>query len=284
MKYLVLGSDGQIGNHLVRYLTNQGHTVFTFDIASSSSEDLRIDNNSLLIERMLACDFVYFLAFDVGGSRYLKQYQNTYEFISNNIKIMDNTFSCLKETGKPFLFASSQMSNMDYSSYGILKRIGEYYTDTLQGLVVKCWNVYGIETDETKSHVITDFIRKALDANVIDMMTDGSEERQFLFADDCCDCFYRLSLLYGKLDRSKEYHVTSFEWAKIVNVAEYISNSIPCKIIPSNAKDTIQQDARNEPNPWILNYWKPSIGIRQGVAKMCDYYREQYKHINQSNC
>ena len=38
---------------------------------------------------------------------------------------MVNTFDLLAKYKKPFLFASSQMSNMGYSNYGILKLLGE---------------------------------------------------------------------------------------------------------------------------------------------------------------
>ena len=54
------------------------------------------------------------------------------------------------------------MSNMSYSPYGLLKNIGEKYTEILGGLVVKFLNVYGIEKDLKKSHVITDFILMSL--------------------------------------------------------------------------------------------------------------------------
>ena len=64
-----------------------------------------------------------------------------------------------KDYSKPFVFASSQMSNMSYSPYGVMKRVGELYTKSLNGLIVKFWNVYGIEKDMEKAHVITDFIR-----------------------------------------------------------------------------------------------------------------------------
>lgn len=275
MNYLVLGSDGQIGSHLVEYLRKQGNTVSTFDIVSSPEEDLRINENPLLLHRMQEADFVYFLAFDVGGSRYLKQYQNTYEFIRNNTKIMDSVFSCLHETKKPFLFASSQMSSMDYSSYGTQKRIGEYYTKVLNGITVKFWNVYGIEKDESKAHVITDFIRKAIRTKTIDMMTDGTEERQFLYAEDCCECLYKLSLCYDSLDRNEEYHVTSFRWCKIIDVAKYIAGFIPCKIVPSHHTDPVQQNAKNEPDASIYKYWKPSTSIEEGIRLMCEYYSKQ---------
>jgi nucleoside-diphosphate-sugar epimerase len=277
MKYLVVGSDGQIGSHLVEYLQEQGNSVSTFDIVSSIEQDLRIHKNPLLKQKMQECDFVYFLAFDVGGSRYLKKYQNTFDFINNNTKIMDTTFSCLRETGKPFLFASSQMSNMDYSSYGTQKRIGEYYTDVLGGITVKFWNVYGVEKDETKSHVITDFIQKALNVGIIDMMTDGSEERQFLYANDCCECLYKLSLVYSSLSRNEQYHITNFKWTKIIDIANHISDIIPCKVIPSITKDLIQNNMRNEPDCSILKYWNPNTDIKQGITNMCNYYKNLQK-------
>ena len=71
------------------------------------------------------------------------------------------------------------MSNMSYSPYGVLKNVGELYTKSLGGKIVHFWNVYG-EKDHDK-HVITDFIRKGFETGVIDMLTDGTEEREFLY-------------------------------------------------------------------------------------------------------
>ena len=72
--------------------------------------------------------------------------------------MMVNAFEYIARYKKPFVFASSQMSNMSYSPYGVMKRVGELYTQSLNGLIVKFWNVYGIEKDMEKAHVITDFI------------------------------------------------------------------------------------------------------------------------------
>jgi nucleoside-diphosphate-sugar epimerase len=93
---------------------------------------------------------------------------------------LENVFALLEKYNKRFIFASSQMSNMSYSPYGVMKRVGELYTTSLRGLIVKFWNVYGIEKDYEKSHVITDFIRKGFEEGDFEMMTDGTEERQFL--------------------------------------------------------------------------------------------------------
>ena len=145
--FLVLGSSGQIGSALADRIKKNGDKVIEFDLVRSPEEDLRIHENSKLEQAVKDADFVFFLAFDVGGSRYLKTYQNTYDFVSNNIKIIDRTFDLIHKYRKPFIFASSQMANMSYSSYGLLKSIGEKVTEILGGVVVKFWNVYGLETD-----------------------------------------------------------------------------------------------------------------------------------------
>jgi len=271
MKYLVLGSAGQVGAALTGFLKKAGHEVLEFDSARYSEEDLRITNNPILIERMEQSDFVFFLAFDVGGSRYLKRYQHTFEFVSNNIKLMQNTFELLKQMDKPFIFASSQMSNMSHSPYGQLKALGEIYTKQLNGLVVKFWNVYGVEHDLEKSHVITDFLLKAKQKKIIDMMTDGSEQRQFLFADDCSECLVELSKNYNNLPRTEELHLTNFKWYTIRDVAEIIVTLYPgTQIQPALTVDEVQKDKRNEPNPFILNYWQPKTELHEGIQLVND--------------
>ena len=265
MKYLVLGSSGQIGLELSVFLKNKGHHVIEFDIAKNLEEDLRIRD---VLETILPeIDFVMFLSFDVGGSTYLKKYQNTYDFIHNNTLINAFTFEMLEKHKKPFIYTSSQMANMSYSPYGVCKSLGEIYTKSLNGLTVKFWNVYGIENNLEKSHVITDFILKAKEGK-ISMMTDGKEQRQFLHAEDCANALYILSQEYDNIDREKNLHITSFEWNSIIEVAEIISNEIPCLIEASHEIDTIQLDKRNEPDPYILNFWKPQIPLYEGIKKI----------------
>lgn len=275
-KVLVLGSRGQIGLSLCQYLKSQGHQVREFDLVIDTQLDLRIQNNPLLLQDIEWADFVFHLAWDVGGSGYLLKYQDTYDFISNNLKIATTVFDLLKHYQKPFIFASSQMASMSYSSYGLTKNLAERMVQGLGGITVKFWNVYGIELDPEKTHVVTDFINKARDTGVIDMRTDGSESRQMLHADDCSRALYVLSEIYKDLPRDQEYHVTSFEWCTMLEVAELVAEHFPgTKIIPAKHKDTLQKDARNEPDPYILNHWKPSIDLRQGIADIVSQMKKQ---------
>jgi len=276
-KCLVLGSCGQIGYHLVSFLRKNNYEVLEFDIVRSIEEDLRIHNNHRLENAIADSDFVFFLAFDVGGSRYLKKYQHTYDFTDNNIRLMSNTFNAIKKHNKPFVFASSQMSNMDYSPYGSQKRLGEHYTSLLNGLVVKFWNVYGVEKDLEKSHVITDFILKAKNNGVIDMLTDGTEERQFLYAEDCCEALYLVMKNYSSISRDRELHITNHNWNSILEVAQEVVKHFPANIVPSQNKDDVQKGKRNEPDPYILQFWNPKTSLSEGIRKICDYYKEYIK-------
>lgn len=269
MKHLILGSSGQVGTHLQEYLRREGEEVIEFDIIRSVDEDLRTYQNTKLVDSINNCDIVHFLAFDVGGSEYMKKYQDTFDFISNNVKIMNCVYDILKTTKKPFIFASSQMSNMSHSTYGLLKAIGESYARSLNGLVIKFWNVYGYEADPEKTHVITDFIEMAAKQGVIKMRTDGTEERQFLFGDDCAECILNLSLKYEMIDRDKALHITNFEWTTILDIANITSSEFDnCKVIPSESKDNVQRGIRNEPDNYILNFWKPKTELRKGIKEV----------------
>ena len=283
MKITVLGSSGQIGAYLTEYLRNKGHYVYEFDKNNNPHEDLTLIPNPLLEERIADSDFVFFLAFDVGGSRYLKKYQHTYQFINNNTRIIASVFDLLEKYNKRFVFASSQMSNMSYSPYGVMKRVGELYTTALKGLIVKFWNVYGIEHDHEKAHVITDFIRRGFEEGEFEMLTDGTEERQFLYAEDCCEALETVMENYTDFKPEDPLHITSFRSTSIKEVAEIIQGQFnlieryDVKIKPGLAKDSVQMDKRNEADMYITGWWMPKTGIDKGIAKVFEEMKKNYE-------
>jgi nucleoside-diphosphate-sugar epimerase len=178
---------------------------------------------------------------------------------------MTNTFNLLKKYNTPFIFASSQMSNMSYSPYGILKAVGESYSKALNSRIVKFWNVYGVEHDYEKSHVVTDFILKAAKNNVIDMLTDGEETRQLLYAQDCVECLEILMNDYQNVSPDAELHITSFTDIKIIDIAKIIADKFNAKIVKAETKDNVQKDKKNIPSEYILNFWKPKTNINDGI-------------------
>jgi len=281
MKVLVLGSSGQIGAYLTEYLRKKGHEVIEFDKNNDKGQDLTHIPNLKLNAAIAYTDFVFFLAFDVGGSHYLKKYQHTFKFLDNNARMMVNAFEYIQKYNKPFVFASSQMSNMSYSPYGVMKRVGELYTKSLNGLIVKFWNVYGIEKDMEKAHVITDFIRKGFETGTIDMMTDGTEEREFLYAEDCCEALETVMLQYSEFTSSDELHITSGVSTSILEIARQIQlyfggEEKEVEIIPASSKDEVQKDARNIPDPYIRKWWEPKTSITLGIGKVFEEMKKEY--------
>ena len=281
MKITILGSSGQIGAYLSDYLRTKGHVVIDFDKVETPNHDMTVIPNQYLENAIETADFVFFLAFDVGGSRYLKKYQHTFQFIDNNTRLMANVFGLLEKYKKRFVFASSQMSNMSHSPYGVMKRVGELYTTTLKGLTVKFWNVYGIENDPEKAHVITDFIRKGFEEGDFEMMTDGTEERQFLYAEDCCKALETVMESYTDFKPEDPLHITSFSSTSIRRIADEIQGQFrligkEVQIKAGLAKDSVQLDKRNEANTYITGWWLPETGIDRGIAKVFDHMKQKY--------
>ena len=281
MKVTILGSSGQIGAYLTEYLRNKGHEVIEFDKNHDEKHDMTVIPNIKLHGAIHQSDFVFFLAFDVGGSHYLKKYQHTFKFLDNNARMMVNAFEYIARYKKPFVFASSQMSNMSYSPYGVMKRVGELYTKSLNGLIVKFWNVYGIEKDHEKAHVITDFIVKGFETGNIDMMTDGTEEREFLYAEDCCQALETVMEKYSDFTSSDELHITSGVSTSILEIARHIQSLFKeigkeVDVSPSPSKDEVQKDARNVPDPYIKKWWEPKTSITDGIKKVFTEMKKNY--------
>ena len=282
MRVTILGSSGQIGAYLTEYLRKKGHEVTEFDKNHDEKEDMTVIPNLKLHGAIMNSDFVFFLAFDVGGSHYLKKYQHTFGFLDNNARMMVNAFEYIAKYKKPFIFASSQMSSMSYSPYGVMKRVGELYTKSLNGLIVKFWKVYGIEKDMEKAHVITDFIKKGFETGTIDMMTDGTEQREFLYAEDCCEALETIMLEYSEFTSDSDLHITTFSNTTILEIGKIIqglfrANGKKVTLNPAQAKDEVQKDARNEANPYIRKWWKAKTSIEDGIEKVFNEMKKDYE-------
>jgi nucleoside-diphosphate-sugar epimerase len=269
MKVLVLGSHGCVGTAICKIFTKYGHEVIPWDIKLGKSYDLRQENNLDTI--LPEVDFVIFLAFDVGGSKYK---MNSIQYIENNVDLMKYTFRSLEKYKKPFIHTSSQMSNMNNNPYAVLKRLGELYTESIGGISVKLWNVYGSEPISEKSHVIPDFLHQAIFDGTIQMRTDGSEERQFLYCDDFAEGVYTIYQNYDALKNKGEIDITTKQWISIRQVAnviqeltkETLGNDIT--ISEGTYKDTFQ-NRKNEPSDSYLNsIWSPQISIKEGMRQM----------------
>jgi nucleoside-diphosphate-sugar epimerase len=264
MRVLVLGSNGVIGSTFARIAREKKHRVTEWDITLSSEHDLRTPCSLYFILKEV--DFVAFFAFDVGGSKYPTE---SAEYISNNMRLLENTFSELKRSGVPFIHTTSQMSNMDHNPYGPLKRIAEFYTEYLGGVNIKVWNVYGPEHVSEKSHAIADFIHQARTTGVIQMCTTGEETRQFLHTADFAEAACHIMENYDEF-KGQMIDISNYEWVSIRAVAELIGDVFCARVIPGTVESTFQTKV-NEPRPDFLRTgWKPKITLKEGIEGLCN--------------
>lgn len=273
-RVMILGSEGQIGKPLVDYFDQLGFKTYYVDITASTSLDLRNSEDCKTVDYWLkGCDFVYFLAFDVGGSKYLKEYEASYDFIQNNTLIMSNVFDMLKRNNTPFAFASSAMAEMPWSTYGQLKRLGEAFTKSLGGVSTRFWNVYGPEETGQRAHVITDFIEMASKDKIIKLRTNGFEERDFMYVEDCCKALHEVMNHYDEFENDLVTLATE-KWTSIESIALIVANHYDANLVYGTSEDSVQMG--NTPTPkhlsTIKKYWSPTVSIEEGIAHMVDAY------------
>jgi len=259
MNNLVIGSSGFIGKSLCEYLRNKNEIVTEFDIVRNKNEDARE-----VVFSLEKFDRIYFLAWEVGGAKYLYAENAQFEQLDNNLQILINLMPQLKLSNKPFLFISSQLAEDVDTVYGVTKRLGEVWTKLLpNGFFIRQWNVYGpIEGISMRSHVISDFILQAITTGEIKMLTTGDEFRQFIHIDDVCSAYY--TVIDKKIKGT--FDVTSFEWIKVIDVAKIISEITGAKVIPGK----IIGSTPNTPIKGKIPDWKPTISMYDGLNEMVE--------------
>ena len=253
---LVIGSDGFVGRSFCSYLAGLGQTVTHFDLKRSAEEDARYSAFDFT-----GVDRVYFLAWDVGGAKYLYRDDIQIRQFDWNVALMLNVFTRLKQAALPFLFVSSQLAQECDTVYGVTKRLGETWTKLLGGVRVRLWNVYGpLEEVSERSHVVADFVWQAVTTGEIKMLTDGEEQRQFIHIDDVCSAFHMAMETHA----DGVYDVASFEWCKVIDVAHVVAGLTGATVVPGTRRGSTPIT----PMVGKLPGWRPTVSLEEGLRRM----------------
>lgn len=260
---LVIGSEGFVGKPFCKYLQDIGEKVILFDIKRGTKEDGRVVR--LHLENV---DRIYFLAWDVGGAKYLYRTDGQFRQLDWNLKLLLNIMPQLQEKKLPFLFVSSQLAEECDTIYGVTKRLGEVWTGLLEGVRVRLWNVYGpLEEPSERSHVVADFVHQAATTGEIRMLTTGEERRQFVHIDDVCRALH--DALTQQLSRI--YDVSGFEWVAVRDVAKIISAMTGATIVAGEKAGSTPIT----PIQGKIPGWNSTVTLHEGLARMLNEIRGQ---------
>lgn len=255
---LVLGSEGFVGKYFCQYLESVGEKVIRFDIESNAEDDCR--TATIPISEV---DRIYFLAWDVGGAKYLYKQESQFRQLDWNLRILLNVMPQIKEANIPLLFASSQLAQEYDTVYGSTKRLGEVWTKLLNGVCVRFWNVYGpLEKITERSHVISDFIHQAAHEKLIKMLSTGEELRQFIHIEDVSRAMHTAM----EQNLKGVYDITNFEWISVLDVAKIIADKLNAKVICGT------EIGRTPITPLVgkIPNWWPRVSISSGIDRMIE--------------
>lgn len=238
-----------------------------FDIKANKKFDARSYKFNLK-----KIDRVYFLAWDVGGSKYLFNENNQLSQLKWNLALLKNVLESVEQQKKDFLFVSSQFADDCDTVYGVTKKLGEIWSELIGGKCVRVWNAYGVmEKNNEKSHVISDFVYQAVTTKKIKMMTNGEEWRQFTHVIDLARAFHMA--MRDKYSNKSIFDASSYQWVQIKQVAQIISKLTGAKIYYG------KNVGRNHKayNIGRVPRWLPEIELAEGIKNMIEITKKNAK-------
>jgi len=316
---LVTGGAGFIGSSLVRKLLSLGCRVRIADnFSRGTRENIAevLDRVELLTVDLTnlencykACkdiDYVFHLAASVGGIHYIKR--ENVGGLTPSVQMNTNMLEAARKMDvKRFLFASSacvyrQRTNSlnrfkeeeaipanPATTYGWAKILGEiqlkaYHDDYgIKGVSARIFNAYGEREnlDPRWSHVIPSLIRKAIlyPAEGFRLFGDGSQERAFLYVQDCVQ---GLVLLMERVTNAEAINLGAEEVISIRNLAERIVHlsGKPIKIEwdPAGPTGTNRYCADTTRMRQVLG-WTPSTRLDEGLRRTYEWAQKVLSHV-----
>jgi UDP-glucose 4-epimerase len=248
MRIFITGGAGFIGIHLCKKLLELNHDVTVYDNFSNSSHQNflssinnkvnlvigNILNSSKLIKSMIDYDVVIHLAAQISVSESIRNPKSTFDInvngtqnvldacLENNItKIIALSTAAVYQNVSEKTILNETSSVEPSSPYGESKLEMEnkiLYIEsknTINAIILRLFNVYGIGQSSEYAGVITKFLSDIKTNNDLTIFGDGKQTRDFVYIDDVI-CAIILSL---NIADSGIYNIASGNSISILDLA-----------------------------------------------------------------
>ena len=175
------------------------------------------------------------------------------------------------------------------SLYGIHKLLAEKYyqyffhTFGVDTVSIRIPNPYGPgqQMKHNKYSIVGWFVRQAMEGKAITVFGDGEQERDYLYIDDIVDAFIELAM-HG--EGGEVYNIGTQERVTFGSMVDTVLAEVG-----SGSKMHIpwpEHYEKNETGNYIadttkiekITSWKPSVPLKEGIARMVKYYKENQNH------
>lgn len=305
---LVTGGAGFIGSHLVDALLASGHRVICLDNLitgqETNVEDAQKNDAFTFIKQDVSkdfsleqkIDFIFHLASPASVIDYQTYPEETALVNSMGTIAMLNV---AKKNNARFLFASTSEVYGDpkehpqketywgnvnpngiRSCYDESKRFGEAMTMVyvrkyeIDGRIVRIFNTYGPRMRKTDGRVVSNLINQALEGKPLTVYGDGTQTRSFCYVSDLVAGL--ISLMFSpktsgevvNLGNPQEYTVLEFAG----KIKKMTGSHSQIQFSPLPADDPVMRRPDIAKAGKLL-FWKPKIGIDEGLKQTIQYYR-----------
>ena len=301
---LVTGGSGFLGQHLVKRLQEKGCNPI---VPSSKDYDLRFLSYISAMLGARKIDILFHLAARVGGIGYNQKYP--YDLFYDNILMGINLInaSIVKQVGKfvqigttcsypkhcPVPFHERNFWNgypeETNAPYGLAKKMLLVQLQAARqqygfnGIYLVPTNLYGPgdKFEDYKSHVIPALIKKIIKAQEndepsVEVWGTGGASRDFLYVEDAAKA---IVLAAEKYNEPEPLNLGSGEFFRIAALVNMIKQAVGYK--GETVWDVTKPDGQpkrllNSGAAYDALGWKAEIGLREGLEKTIEWYKENY--------
>jgi UDP-glucuronate decarboxylase len=305
-RILVLGGAGFLGSHLCGKLLDQGHEVICLDnlftgrrkniLGFASNPNFEFIRHDVVDPFKVEVDQIYNLACPASPVHYqhnpIKTVKTSVMGAINCLGLARRIRARVFQASTSEVYGDPNVNPQPETYRGNVNPIGlracydegkrcaetlffDYHRQNGVDIrVVRIFNTYGPRMLPNDGRVVSNFIVQALQGNDITVYGDGQQTRSFCYVDDLIEGFVRMMEQdeeIGPVNLGNPNEFTILELAERVIALTGSASKIRFEPLP--ADDPMQRRPDISLAKKLLD-WKPTIELKEGLARTIEYFRE----------